>query len=88
MEHVDVTSVDHVSNFLEEGVSEFLVGISFGSNAVHELMHVDNWDTHINGKSKTELMTSSGTYLIDTSSVKELGGPKNATLGATGHLYR
>jgi hypothetical protein len=88
MEHVDITSVHHISNFLEERMSEFLVGISFGSNAVHELMHVDNRDTHIDGKSKIKLVNSTGTYLIDTSSVKELGGPKNATLGATGQRYR
>ena len=69
-------------------MSELLVGISFGSNTVHELMHVHNRHSHIDSKSKRELESRDHTYLIDTSSVKQLGGPKNATLGATGQRYK
>ena len=88
MEHVNIASVDHVSDLLEEGVGELFVGISFGGNTLHELMHVYDRHSHIDGEPKSQLEGSEGTYLIDTSSVKALGGPKNATLGATGHLWR
>jgi hypothetical protein len=83
---IKVVGLHHISYTMEETMVEFLIFTSLFCDFIQELTHRNDRDTQVDRESNEWSSMVIVYYLLMISSAKTLGGVKNATFGAEGHL--